>query len=149
MIEVLVGLAIVAIGVFAVFRTYNYYLNFVLDHRHDVQAALLAEEGIEAVKTLRDASWSGKIAPLSSGTRYGLAWSGSAWTSTTSTKYVDSFFYRTFTLADVYRDSSYRIAASGTLDPNTKQVTVSVAYRTALATSTKSIGSYITNIFAN
>ncbi len=148
-VEVLIGLAIIAVGIFSIMRAFNYYLKFALSHRYDVQTALLLEEGIEAVKILRDAGWSAKIAPLSPGTTYGLAYFGGTWTSTTTLKYIDSKFSRTFVLSNVYRDANDKIASSGTLDSNTKKITISVAVRNILATSTKSISTYITNLFAN
>jgi Tfp pilus assembly protein PilV len=148
-IEVIVGSAIILIGIFSVLKTYNYYLRFALSHRYDVQATLLAEEGIEVVKLLRDASWAQNISVLSSGVPYRLAFSNSAWTSTTSTKYIDGKFSRIFILSDTYRDSGDKISSSGTLDPNTKKVSVSVAVRNNFGTTTKSISTYITNIFSN
>lgn len=148
-LEVIVGLAIVAVGVFSLLRAYNYYLNFALLHKYNVQAVLLAEEGVEAVKLLRDTSWSSKITPLGTGTPYGIAFVGSSWTSTTTRQYIDGRFDRTFVLSEVYRDSNDRIASSGTLDSNTRKLIVSVSSRNMLATTTKSISTYITNIFAN
>ncbi len=148
-IEVIVGLSIVIVGVFSLLKTYNYYLKFALSHKYDVQTALLAEEGIEVVKLLRDVSWTTKIAPLTVGNGYGLAFVNGSWTSTTTLKYADSKFSRTFKLGDVYRGSDDKIASSGTLDSNTKKVTVSVSVRNVFSTTTKSISTYITNLFAN
>ncbi|MBI3633949.1 MAG: hypothetical protein HY226_06720 [Candidatus Vogelbacteria bacterium] len=147
--EVIVGLAIVMLGVFVLLRTYNYYLKFGLLHKYDVQAALLAEEGIEAVKLLRDSGWTNKISTLNSGIVYRLAFVNSSWTSTTTVKYIDGVFDRTFVLSDVYRDSNDDVANSGTLDPGTRKLIVFVAYRSGLSTTTKSISAYITNLFAN
>jgi Tfp pilus assembly protein PilV len=149
MIEVVVGSAIILVGIFSILKTYDYYLKFALSHRYDVQATLLAEEGIEVVKLLRDTSWSQNISTHSSGIPYRLAFSNAVWTSTTSTKYIDSKFSRTFVLSDVYRDSGDKISTSGTLDPNTKKVAVFVAVRNIFGTTTKSISTYITNIFDN
>ncbi len=148
-VEIIIGLAIMMVGVFSVVAAYNYYLRFAVAHENDVQAALLAEEGIEVVKLLRDSGWSAKIATLSPGVNYGIEFINGAWTSTTSLKYIDAKFLRTFVLNNVYRDASYDIASLGTLDLNTKEVTVSVSARNILATSTKTISTYITNIFSN
>ncbi len=148
-IEVVVGLAIFMIGIFALVKTYNYYLQFALIHKYDVQAALLAEEGIEAVKILRDQSFAGNITPLNSGTTYSIAFVNSFWQSTTTRKYVDGIFDRTFTLSDVYRNATDDISSSGTLDPGTKKLTVSVAYRGVSGITTKSISTYLTNLFNN
>ena len=148
-IEVIVGLSIVLIGIFSLLRTYNYYLKFGLSHKYDVQAGLLLEEGVEAVKIIRNISWNSRISTLTPGTSYHLAFVNSLWTSTTTNKYIDGIFDRTFVLSDVYRDLSDDISDSGTLDLNTKKVVVSIAYRNGLATTTKSISAYITNLFNN
>lgn len=148
-IEVIVGLAIIFVGVFALLKTYNYYLKFALIHKYDVRATLLAEEGIEAVKLLRDKGFALKIATLSSEVSYGLGFVNSFWESTTTRKYVDGIFDRTFVLSDVYRSPTDDVSASGILDPDTKKVTVSVSYRGISGTTTKSVSAYITNLFSN
>ena len=148
-IEVIVGLAIVLTGVFALLKTYNHYLRFALVHKDDVRAALLVEEGIEAVKLLRDKGFASKIATLSSEVSYGLGFVSSFWESTTTRKYIDGIFDRTFVFSDVYRGPNDDISASGILDPDTKKVTVSVSYLGISGTTTKSASAYITNIFNN
>ena len=151
LVEIVVGLAIIFTSIFFLIKTYNYYLKFALIHKNDVQATLLLEEGIEVVKVLRDVSWTNKIATLTPGTSYSLAFTNSVWTSTTTShgRYIDGDFDRTFTLGNVYRNSSDSIAPSGTLDPGTKKVVVSVSYSTLLGTTTKTMSAYITNLFSN
>ena len=149
LIEIILALSIVLLGVFALLKTYNYYLRFALSHRHDAKVALLLEEGIEAIKILRDVSWSQKIATLSSGSVYSLEFVNSTWSATTSRKYVDGVFDRTLVLSDVYRDSSDDIAGSGVLDSNTKKAVVLVAYNGIVGTTTKSVSVYVTNLFSN
>lgn len=149
LIEVVVGLAIIFMSIFAMVRTYNYYLKFALSHKGDVQASLLMEEGIEVVKILRDVSWGSRITPLSAGMSYYLTFDGSSWKSTTTNKYIDGVFSRTFVLDNVYRDASDRIYSAGALDPNTKKVTVSVSYLNLMGTTTESMSSFITNLFNN
>ena len=149
LIEIILGLSIVLLGVFALLKTYNYYLKFALSHRHDAKVALLLEEGIEAIKILRDVSWSQKIATLSSGSVYNFEFVNSTWNATTSRKYLDGIFDRTFVLSDVYRNSNDDIAGSGVLDSSTKKAVVSVAYHGIVGTTTKSVSVYITNLFSN
>ncbi len=114
-----------------------------------VEAAFLADEGVDAVRVLRDKSWSTNIATLSVGTTYHLAWSGSTWNATTTDSYIDTIFERSFILSDVYRDGNSDIAASGTLDSNTKKVTVNVSWFQKGATTTRSFTVYITNFLKN
>src|SRR3989344_5170826 len=52
-------------------------------------------------------------------------------------------------LDDVYRHGGEDITESGTLDPDTKKVTVSVSWRAQSGTSTRSLSIYMTNMFNN
>ena len=115
----------------------------------NVEATFLADEGIDAVRVIRDKGWSVNITPLTVNSTYYLTWSGSTWVATTTNTYVDNTFERKFVLSAVYRDANSDIAASGNLDPNTKKVTVSVSYLKGSATTTKTLVVYITNILNN
>ncbi len=149
MIETVVGLAIMIVVLFAVLQSYNYYLRFAFSHRYDVKAALLAEEGVEAVKFLRDSSWSKNIGGLQTGTLYSLVFDGQSWATTTTSLYIDGIFDRTFKVDSVYRNSDDDISTSGVLDPGTVRLTVNVSYNSNFGTTTKSISTYITNLFDN
>ena len=98
---------------------------------------------------MRDTSWSSNIATQSSGTVFYLAWSGSAWSTTTTNTFIDSTFERKVVFSDVYRDGSQQISSSGTLDSNTKKVTVTVSWQSGGATSTRALTAYISNLFSN
>ncbi len=151
LIEVLIASAIILTGVLALSSSFAAYVKFAYLNQKNIQAAYLAEEGLEAVTLLRDKSWSTYISPLTVETTYYLAWNAtsSVWLATTTTQYIDSEFLRSFVLSAVYRDGSDKIASSGTLDTNTKKVTVSVAYFQGHSTTTTSIATYITNLEAN
>jgi prepilin-type N-terminal cleavage/methylation domain-containing protein len=150
LVEVLVASAIILLFISALSGAYSLYIRTAFSNLRKVQAALLSEEGIEVVKTLRDSSWATNIAPLSSSTPYHITFSSGAWKATTTKIYVDGIFDRTFTVGDVYRDSLSDITSSGgTYDPNTRVVTVSVAWQNHGATTTKSIATYIANLFVN
>lgn len=113
-----------------------------------LQASFLLEETIEAVKQLRDSSWTNQVATLASGTDYFLDFSGGAFSVTTTNIYVNSF-ERKFVISDVDRDAGGEITASGTDDPGTKQIMAMVAWPGNNGTTTKSISTYITNIWDN
>ncbi len=152
LIEVLVGVSIIAIGFLALSDSYTKYVKYALANNKNVQAAYIGEEGLEAVSFLRDKSWSTYIAPLGTTTTYYLAWdsTNSFWKATTTAQYVDSTFLRTVGVTDVKRDSNGRIISSGgTYDPNTKQITVTEQYSQGHATTTKSMTTYIANIYTN
>jgi len=119
-----------------------------------IQASFLEEEGLEAMRTLRDNGWAANIATLTASTTYYLAYSTStnAWSATTTNRYIDSTFSRSFVLYNVNRDGSQNIVTSGgSNDANTKKITVTVSWRQreASATSSHSLSTYFTNIFNN
>ena len=117
-----------------------------------IQSSFLLEEGVEAVKSLRDESWSGKIANLKVGTDYYLYWSGTKWTPTTTPEMVENMFTRTFTLASTTRDVNYDIDPSGgTVDDGSRKVTIHVSWKPKSSNTlyTESVEAYIMNLFNN
>ncbi len=149
LIEIVIGSAIIVTGILGLISAYATFVNYAFSTQHNVEAAFIGEEGYEALTFLRDASWNSNIKSLSTTTTYSLLWTGSAWATTTVPQYVDGLFLRQFTITDVVRDGSDRIASSGTYDPNTKKVTVTVAYWQGHATTTQTLSSYITNLYGN
>ena len=109
------------------------------------KATLLAQEGVEAVKYIRTSGWDSNIDSLTTGTTYYLAFEPSAWSATSTEEVIDGKFFRSFVLDNVDRDSDSDIASSGTLDSNTKKLTVSVSWVGMTGTTTKQIETYITN----
>ncbi|HEY4511765.1 MAG TPA: type II secretion system protein [Candidatus Paceibacterota bacterium] len=148
MVEMVVGLGILAVAFSALFGTYRAYLKAALKTTDTLKAAYLLEEGLESVRLLRDTGFTANIAPLASGTSYYLAWSGGTWKSTTSAQTIDGFS-RSFRIASIYRDASQDIASSGTLDNNTKKVDMMVAWTGRGATTTETISTYLSNILNN
>lgn len=90
------------------------------------RALLLAEEGLEAARNLRDISYAG----LAAGT-YGLAPAGGIWTLSAAPD-INGIFERHLDIADI--DATHKI------------VTSTVSYKTsASGTSTVSLATYLTN----
>ena len=118
-------------------------------NQKNVQASYILEEGMEAITFLRDKGWNANIATLSTSTTYYLSFNGSYWATTTIAQYVDGEFLRSLRVSDVYRDGSDKIASSGTYDSGTKQVTATVSYFQGHATTTKSVTTFVANIYAN
>lgn len=154
LIEIAVGVAVLLaafVAVISAFQLAERRGRGTLEH---IQAAALAEEGVEAVALLRDSAWS-SISLLTVGTPYDLVWNGVAWATTLSPQTIDGVFRRTITLNDVYRrDADKDIAPASSPDPKsvdsgTKKITVRVAW----ATTTPSGGGeevaevYLTNLF--
>ena len=150
LVEVLIATSIILVFLLAFSSVHNLYLKTAFSNGEIIKATELAEESLEVVRFLRDSSSNTNIAPLSLGTGYYLVFEGGEWQVTTTEALVDSLFERVVTLSAVYRDASADIVSGGgTLDPGTLMVVSSVSWSRGGATTTKSISTYITNIFAN
>ena len=91
-----------------------------------------------------------KIVASKNGTAYYLTWNGSKWATSTSNVFLDGKFERKVTVANVQRDNTSQdiVLSGGTVDANTKLVTMTVAWSTTPgATTTKTISAYFTNLF--
>ena len=152
LIEALVGAAILVACAAALFSAYALFLRGEFLNINKIQANLLAEEGIEAVRLMRDQSFSQNIAPIAAGSPRYLNWdsSASAWNASASDIFIDGIFERKIVFDSVSRDSAGDITASGgTIDPNARKVTLSVSWRAQTGTTTVSLAAYMTNLFAN
>ena len=143
-VEVLVGSAIIAFFIAAIISSYTFYLQISPTNVRNIQATLLAQEGVEAVKLIRNEDWSTNIDPLSNSTTYYLDFVSGAWTLTTSANTIDSMFTRIVEFNAVNRDGNDDIAASGTNDDGTRELIVTVSWDSGA--ESKSISTYITNI---
>lgn len=157
-LEILIGAAIIVTGILALIVAFNSFFSFALANDKNVQSAYLAEEGLEVMTFLRDGSYSKNIAPLSTSIPYYLVWNNatswnggvSSWEITTTPQYVDGVFLRQINISNVYRGESGNIVASdGTLDPNTRLVTVTLQYFQGHATTTETMSTYLTNFYNN
>jgi len=149
LLEIIVGIAVISISIFGITSVSAISLRAINEALNNVKVSFLLEEGVEAVKILRDTSWLLNIAPLISGDNNYLNFNGSTWQTVSVNTFIDSKFERKFILENVLRDANYDIANSGTLDTNTKKFTVLVSWRERTGTTTKQISGYITNIFNN
>jgi prepilin-type N-terminal cleavage/methylation domain-containing protein len=149
LLEVVVAIAIITIAFLALLNVYSIEVRRALLTEDSTTATFLAEEGIEAIRIMRDTSWATRIASMPASTTRYLFFTGSTFLSTTSPEYVYGRFLRSFTIFDVLRDGNDDIASTGTLDPNTKRVSVSVSWSANLGTTTKTLEAYLTNIFNN
>ncbi|HEY4483037.1 MAG TPA: prepilin-type N-terminal cleavage/methylation domain-containing protein [Candidatus Paceibacterota bacterium] len=151
LIEILVGLSILSLSFFSLLLVGRNVSRLSASTTRSLQADFLLEEGLEALRSIRDRGWTANIANLSlSSTSYYLDFSttSSRWTSTTTAGVIDETFWRTFVVSSVSRDASDDITLSGgTVDPNTKKFTVILAWKGVSATTTSSISTYLTNYF--
>lgn len=149
LVEIIIGVAIISASLFSLAAVSQISLRLAQTSRQNIKAGFLLEEGVEAVKFLRDAGWDTNIASLTAGVPYYLNFNGTSWESTYVNSYIDGVFERSFVIEDVYRDANDDIAESGDFDLNTKKISVFVSWETPTGTMTKSISTYITNIFNN
>ena len=147
--EVVIAAAIIVTGIAGIAAAFSAYSRANTSALVQVQATLLAEEGIEAAMIMRDTSWTSTIAQDTVGTPYYVTWRSGTWATTTAVAPVDGTFYRTITFGNAYRDGSDKLAVSGTLDSNTRLVTSSVSWMNRNATSTVTLQAYVSNLFSN
>lgn len=149
LVEAVLSSAVILVVVLALISVHNLYLKSALSNGGSLKAAYLAEEGIEAMRYLRDYSWDQKIVSLSSAQNYGVSLTGSVWQTGLANQWIDGF-ERIVTIGSVYRDANKDIVLSGgTLDPDARLVTVTVSWPSQNATATKSISTYLTNLWNN
>ena len=147
LIEIVVGSAVLATSLLGISTYYQQSLKVSHSTAQIVQGSLLLEESLEAAKFFRDTSWTNISAPAT-GTTYHLAFNGTNWATSTASTFTDSMFDRTIQFDDVYRNGTDDIVTSGgTLDTGTRKVTATVSWRDQTATTTKTIETYLTNIF--
>ena len=126
-VEIIVSAAIILTAVTGLAGAWQLYLKVSnLSTEYDI-AALLTEEGGEALTVMRDTSWSSNIAPLSLNTPYYLYWNGTTYQATTTQQINQNSYVRTITFSSIYRDTNDNITSSGgTLDANTRDVMITV-----------------------
>ncbi|MCH8821839.1 type II secretion system protein [Patescibacteria group bacterium] len=116
----------------------------------NTEAVSLAKEGMEAVRNMRDESWKLNIKDLLTSTTYYPEISGNKWTlTTTAPPLINGLYTRTVLIDSVDRDVNADIVPSGTLDDNTKRITVTVTWKENQKTEDVTIETYITNFLDN
>ncbi len=147
-IEVLVGVAIITAALLGTVTVYSRFIIKAIRSVREVQAGYLLGEGVEAVRSFRDNGWASSISSLAVGTPYKLFLSGSAWQATTTpVALIDGEFERTIMISSVARDGNDDIVSSGTNDPNTRKITVTLSWRAENATTTRQLSTYLSNLF--
>src|SRR3989344_3524920 len=104
LIEALVASSILSVVLAAGIGAFLLSIRTSLGNTAEVQAAFLAEEGLEALRVLRDDGWSANIASQTASSTFYIVFDGSTWVTTTSNTYTDGTFERSAVLFDVNRD---------------------------------------------
>jgi Tfp pilus assembly protein PilV len=146
LVEVLVAVSIITAAVLATMTVAQKSIQVSRQALHTAQVAFLLEEGAEAVRIVRDSAWT-NISSFSLDTDYYPVFSSNTW-SLSSTPNTVGDFTRIVRLTSVNRDDTTKdISETGTIDPDTKLVTVNVAWVEGGTTATKTLQFYIMKIF--
>lgn len=150
LVEVLVASAIILIVVVSMFAVYSIMARFSISNTTRIQAVMLAEEGVDILRTMKDESFDTYIDDLDNDEDYYFEWNGTLFVSTTTPSMIDNVFYRSFRLSAVERDSNFDIVESGgTVDSDTRKADIYVSWRENNATTTISVETYVHNTFSN
>jgi len=112
-----------AIAVFSIFSVGIFYLSIDTISRDskvilNTDGLLYAQEGLEVARNIRDRNY----LFLTNGD-HGLTLSNGSWSFAQAPESIESFYERTITVSDVYRDENGNISENGTTyDPDTKKV---------------------------
>lgn len=149
LVEMLIGASVLSVVLFGISNFFHTTVAASSSTQAAIQGDYLLEEGIEVVKLFRDSNYTNNLSKVSTTTPHYFLWNGTSWATTTVNTLVDGKFERKFTITDVKRDANSSIASSGTYDADTKLVTVSVSWQSSMGTTTRSIQTYVMNIFNN
>lgn len=137
LIEIIVATAVISISLFSLTNVVQISFRVAGDTFVKTKAEFLAEEGVEAVRFLRDTSWSSEIDGRDTVIPHYLSFSTttSMWSlSTTTPELIDGVYTRLIIFDDVYRKDSdddiidVNSPESKTLDGGTKKVTSRVSW---------------------
>lgn len=149
LIEVLVACAVISLTSIALMSSISKGVNLSNRALRQVQASNLIEEGVEAIKSIRDNDWN-IISNLSLNTNYYLSFDTNinTWSlGTNPIEAIDGIFTRKVIFSQVNRDANDDISATGTLDVGIKKVNVEVSWATPSGINFKSLNFYLANIF--
>ncbi len=146
LVEIVVTAAVLGTTFIVLFGSIQHSVRVAQLSLEQVQAAFLLEEGAEAIRSIRDESWT-TLSDASIGTSYYLSWSGTAWTLTTTPNIIDRYT-RTIVFSTVERDGNFDITESGSVDDGTLKVSVTVTWESQSGAKTETVDFYITNLFS-
>ena len=151
LIEIVIVTAVVTTALFAFSQAGVLAMRLLRAEKENLEAMLLAQETMEAIRSFRDESWSVNIAPLSNGIRYYPVIVNGKWSLTPNPPPLTNGKYLRYVVFDqVSRDSQDRISISGSPDNETRKATartewIKNAGTDAAATSRVELVTYLTN----
>lgn len=155
-LEIVIAVSIISATIFSLSFVFIIASRLESESLNKIRANFIAEEGLEAMRFLRDQSWSGNLSALAQGTTYYLSFNAvsSVWSINTSDSgLVDNLFSRKVSVNKVSRNPSTQDIEStynpSNDDPDTKKFNVSVEWQERSATTMVNISAYLSDIFDN
>lgn len=125
-IEIIVACAIF-LGTMAAFVAASEILRDISARAEDkTQAAVLLEEGAEAILLLRDLGFAANFGSLTLESPYSLSWDGDSYVLTDSDVTIGGSYIRRVTFFEVERDAGGTFSASGTVDPDSLKAEIEI-----------------------
>jgi Tfp pilus assembly protein PilV len=147
LIEALVGVSLFAVVVVFTANALGLYFAEATTVREHVKANLLAAEGQEMVRAVRDLNWN-TLEALTIGNSYYLDIDPATITLGTTPELIDGTYTRTVTVTNAYRDGDDDLVAStapgASVDAGSRLVTVTVSWGSG---DSVSLTALLTNIF--
>lgn len=151
MLEILIAAALIALTVVGFGQVARTAIRSLEAEKMELEAAYLADEGIEAVRALRDSSWEDSIAALVPDTYYLEL--GEGWSLVSSPEPLLAGRYtRSVRLDEVRRDATTFQISSNPADPvdgGTRLVTVTVSWPERGVERQIERSAYITDFLGN
>ena len=149
-VEIIVAIAVISLTFLSIYQLLLTSARLMNDDTRRIEALYLAQEGIEVVRLLRNQSWSSGIAPVIPETLYYPMLENNAWTlSRSDPGPQNGRFTRTIMLHTAYRDSNDTLSESGTEDPDTRKVTVTVTWQEREQARSVTLETYLANFLNN
>ncbi|MDP2650658.1 MAG: hypothetical protein Q8P04_01010 [bacterium] len=149
--ELLIGVAIVIIIISSIVGAVIVVVRSNLQSTATRTAAALGQELADGVRSVAEGKWSNlySVSPKGASTTYRVTASGTppvlTVVSGSEEVVVNNFTYtRFFSVENVNRDSAQNIAASGTEDPSTQKITISVRWQLSGQTAELTTAEYFT-----
>lgn len=126
LIEIVIVTAIVSGALFIFSQAGAVALKLLRHEKETLEMTLLAQEGLEAVRSLRDESWAHNIDAHDEGTDHYITVESGKWNISHTSAPPIGQYARAVAIEQVFRDAQDRISPSGTLDSGTVKVTARV-----------------------
>lgn len=146
LIEILVVVSIISLALASLAGLGNFALKIQHRLQQNTIATFWAQEAIEATRAIKDGAWSDLTAfPIQTALHPLKTPSFYRWTLESGNENQNGFT-RYLTISPVYRDDAFNIVASGgTLDANSKKVTVVVTWNDNGQNQQVSLTDYLMN----